>query len=142
MEDSMKRSGQVGLVLMGAATFVATFAAGSAVMAWQKPSYSAETAQSSAHSAAQNCTPRPDGTKDRDCEPVRRGFAYYLYPRWSAWSWGWGNSYEPMRRQDVALSNNPRSFTPTTGTVPASGGVERSGFGSSAKGSFRVSAGG
>lgn len=138
----MKRSGQVGLVLMGAATFVATFAAGSAVMAWQKPSYSAETAQSSAQSAVQSCTPRPDGTKDKDCEPVRRGFAYYLYPRWSGWSWGWGNSYEPIRRQEAALSNNPRSYTPANSMVPASGGVERSGFGSSAKGSFRVSAGG
>ena len=138
----MKRSGQVGLVLMGAATFVATFAAGSAVMAWQKPSHSAEAAQSSAQSVAQTCTPRPDGTKDKDCEPVRRGFAYYLYPRWSAWSWGWGNSYEPIRRQEAALSNNPRSYTPATSTVPAGGGVERSGFGSSAKGSFRISAGG
>jgi hypothetical protein len=138
MEEPMKRSGQVGLVLMGAAAFVGTFAAGSAVMAWQKqPSHSTETAQG----AAQTCTPRTDGTKD--CEPVRRGFAYYFYPRWSGWSsWGWGSSYEPMRRQDVALTNNPRGYTPTSGVVPAGGGVQRSGFGSSAKGSFRISAGG
>jgi hypothetical protein len=137
MEGEMKRSGQVGLVLMGAAAFVATFAAGSAVFAWQKqPSHATETAQG----AAQTCTPRTDGTKE--CEPARRGFAYYLYPRWSGWSWGWGSSYEPMRRQDVALSNNPRSYTPTSSAVPSGGGVERSGFGSSAKGSFRISAGG
>jgi hypothetical protein len=137
-EDSMKRSGQVGLVLMGAATFVATFAAGSAVMAWQKPSQAAQ-AQTQAV-ADQNCALRPD---NQNCQPQRRGFASYLYPRFtSGWSWGWGSSYEPMRRQDVALSNNVRSSTPTNSTVPGSGGVERSGFGSSAKGSFRISAGG
>ena len=132
----MKRSGQVGLVLMGAATFVGTFALGTAYFAWQKPSHAAgATAQ-----PAQSCTPQP-GTQT--CEPVRRGFAYYFYPRFtSGWSWGWGNSYEPIRRQDAALTNNPRSYTPRTSTVPVSGGIERSGFGSSAKGSFRVSAGG
>ena len=132
----MKRSGQVGLVLMSAAAFVGTFAAGSAVMAWQKPNQLAQ-AQTVAD---QNCAPRADGTKD--CQPQRRGFAYYFYPRWSGWSWGWGNSTEPTRRQVVALSNNPRSYTSANNTMPPGKGVERSGFGSSAKGSFRVSAGG
>jgi hypothetical protein len=127
----MKRSGQVGLVLMGAATFVGTFAAGTAYFAWQKPSHAAGA------QTAQSCTTRPDETQN--CEPARRGFAYYLFPR-SSWSWGWGNSYEP-RRQEAALSNNSRSYAPTS-TVPAGTVVERSGFGSTAKGSFRVSAGG
>ena len=129
----MKRSGSVGLVLMGATAFVGTFAAGTAYFAWQKPSHVVGAAQ-----VAQTCTQRPDGTQN--CEPARRGFAYYLFPR-SSWSWGWGNSYEP-RRQEAALSNNSRSYAPTTSTVPAGVVVERSGFGSSAKGSFRVSAGG
>jgi len=129
----MKRSGQVGLVLMGAATFVGTFAAGTAYFAWQKPSHAAAATQ-----ASQTCTPRADGTQT--CEPTRRGFAYYLLPR-SSWSWGWGSSYEP-RRQEAALSSNSRSYAPTTSTVPGGVAVERSGFGSSAKGSFRVSAGG
>jgi len=128
----MKRSGNVGLVLMGGVAFAATFAAGMTYFAWQKPSHAA-TAQ-----AAQSCTPQP-GTES--CEPVRRGFAYYFYPRWT-WSpgWGWGSSSEP-RRQNVALSNNPRSSIAPGSTV-FRGGVERSGFGSSARGSFRVSAGG
>lgn len=126
----MKRSGNVGLVLMGGAAFAATFAAGMTYFAWQKPSHAATAVQS-----AQSCTPQP-GTQT--CEPARRGFAYYFYPRWS---WGWGNANEP-RRQEAALSNNPRSATTTRSSVPASGGVERSGFGSSAKQSIRVSAGG
>jgi hypothetical protein len=128
----MKRSGNVGLVLMGGAVFAATFAAGTAYFAWQRPSHAAEATK------AETCTARPDGTQT--CEPTRRGFAYYLLPR-SSWSWGWGTSYEP-RRQEAALTNSSRSYVPTTSTVPAGAVVERSGFGSSAKGSFRVSAGG
>src|SRR6185295_6978904 len=121
----MKRSGNVALVLMGGAAFAATFAAGMTYFAWQKPSHAAGAVAQ----PAQSCTPQP-GTQT--CEPARRGFAYYFYPRFtSGWSWGWGNSYEPARRQEAALSNNPRSTasssTPTRSTVPASGGVERSG---------------
>ena len=129
----MKRSGNVGLVLMGSVAFAATFAAGMTYFAWQKPSHAATAAQ-----AAQSCTPEP-GTEN--CEPARRGFAYYFYPRWT-WSpgRGWGSSSEP-RRQRVALSNNPRSSMAPSSTV-VRGGIERSGFGSSARGSFRVSAGG
>lgn len=129
----MKRSGNVGLVLMGGAAFAATFAAGMTCFALQKPSHAA------AAQSVQSCTPQP-GTQN--CEPARRGFAYYFYPRFtSGWSWGWGTSYEPARRQDAALSGNPRSYTPASSTAPGSG-IQRSGFGSSAKGPFRVSAGG
>jgi len=130
----MKRSGQVGLVLMGAATFVATFAGGMAYFGWQKQSHAAQ-AQSVADQ--QNCTPRADGT--RTCEPQRRGYAYYFYPRWvHSWSWGWSSSSEPYSRtQTAALSNNSRSST------PAAGSTTRGGFGSTAgSGSYRVSAGG
>ena len=125
----MKRSGQVGLVLMGAATFVATFAAGTAYFAWQKPSHAAEATQ-----AAQTCTPRPDGTQN--CEPTRRGFAYYLYPRYFH-GWSWGSSTEPVRRE-AALTGNSRSVMPASET-----GVVRSGFGSTARSApIRMSAGG
>lgn len=133
----MKRSGQVGLVLMGAATFVATFAGGMAYFGWQKQSHAAQ-AQSVTD---QSCTPRPDGT--RNCEPQRRSISYYIYPRWvSGWSWGWSSSPEPYgRTQSAALSNNSRSHTPSS---PAAGGsTTRGGFGSTAgSGSYRVSAGG
>ena len=71
----MKRSENVGLVMMGGAAFAATFAVGMAYYAWQKPR---NAAQPQAAAAAQNCTTRPDGTQS--CEPARRGFGYYLLP--------------------------------------------------------------
>lgn len=131
----MKRSGQVGLVLMGAATFVATFAGGMAYFGWQKPSHAA---QAQSITEQQNCTLRPDGTQG--CQPQRRGYTYYFYPRWvHGWSWGWGSSTEPRSKtQTAALSNNSRSYSPavTSDTM-------RGGFGSTANsGSYRVSAGG
>jgi hypothetical protein len=122
----MKRSGNVGLVLMGGAAFAATFAAGMAYFAWQKPSHAAAQ-------PAQSCVPQPGA---QNCEPVRRGYAYYFYPRSYGWSWGWGTSSEP-RRQEAALSSNSRSYAPA-----ANSGTVRSGFGSTSKGYFRVSAGG
>jgi hypothetical protein len=67
----MKRSGQVGLVVMGAAAFVGTYASVAAYRASSAP-------QSAAQTAAQACTPRPDGTQN--CEPARRSFGYYLIP--------------------------------------------------------------
>jgi hypothetical protein len=129
----MKRSGQVGLVLMGAATFVATFAGGMAYFASQKPSHAAQ-AQSVADQ--QSCAPPADGT--RTCEPQRRSFTYYFYPRWvHGWSWGWSSSSDYSRTQTAALSNNSRS------SMPAAGSATRGGFGSTAgSGSYRVSAGG
>jgi len=130
----MKRSGQVGLVLMGAAAFAATFAGGMAYFAWQKPSHAAP-AQTAA--SAQNCTPRPDGTQN--CQQ-RRGYAYYFYPRWvSGWSWGASSSPEARpKSQSAALSNNARSYSPS-----ASSGTSRGGFGSTAQsGSYRTSSAG
>jgi hypothetical protein len=131
----MKRSENVSLVLMGAVAFAATFAGGMAYLASQKPSHAAQ-AQTAV--ADQSCTTRSDGTQD--CQPQRRGFAYYFYPRFSGWTWssGWGGgaSSEPIRR-DAALGGSRASYAP----APA-GGVVRSGFGSSARGSFRISAGG
>jgi hypothetical protein len=131
----MKRSENVGLVLMGAAAFAATFAGGMTYFAWQKPSHAAQ-AQAAVD---QTCTTRTDGTQD--CQPQRRGFAYYVFPHFTpgwTWSsgWGWGNSYDSSRGA-AALSNNSRTYAPTS-----SDGIQRSGFGSSARGSFRVSAGG
>jgi hypothetical protein len=128
----MKRSGNVGLVLMGAAAFAATFAGGMAYFGWQKPSHAATVP------TAQSCPQRADGTQN--CQPERRGYAYYFYPRWMpGWSWGWNSSPEPSSNtRSVALSNNSRSYTPS-----ADGGTVRGGFGSTAnRGSYRVSAGG
>src|SRR5258705_3471177 len=119
----MKRSENVGLMLMGGAAFAATFAGGMTYFAMQKPSHAA--AQS-----AQACTPRSDGTQN--CS-AQRGFTYYFYP--SHWSWGGGSSADPNRQQ-AALTSTSRT-TPTAAT-----GTERSGFGSTAESSFRVSAGG
>jgi hypothetical protein len=126
----MKRSGNVGLVLMGGVAFAATFAAGMTYFAWQKPSHAA--AQN-----AQSCVPQQGA---QACEPVRHGIAYYFYPRASSgwtWSsgWGWGSPSEP-HRQEAAFSGNARSYAPA-----ANGGTVRSGFGASG-GSFRMSAGG
>ena len=132
----MKRSENVGLVLMGAAAFAATFAGGIAHVAWQKPSQAAQAQMAT----EQPCDTRSTGTQE--CQPQRRGFAYYVFPHFTpgwTWSsgWGWGSSYEATR-QNAALSNNPRSYAPARG-----GGIERSGFGSTARGpSIRVSAGG
>jgi hypothetical protein len=132
----MKRSENVGLVLMGGAAFAATFAVGITYFVWQKPSY-ASGSQPAQAQTAQSCTPQP---RTQSCEPQRRGLAYYFYPRWSPWTWssrwGWGNSYT-VRRQDVALSSNTRGYSSAS-----PGSVERAGFGSSARGSFRVSPGG
>lgn len=125
----MKRSENVSWVVMGAVAFAATFGGGMAYFAMQKPNHAAQ-AQTAV--ADQQCTTRSDDT--RDCTPQRRSFAYYLVPRWS---WGWGTSSEPIRR-DVALSGSRTAYAP----APA-GGIERSGFGSTARSpSIRVSAGG
>ena len=123
----MKRSENVGLIVMGGAAFAVTFAAGMTYLAWQKSSH-ATPAQ-----AAQSCTPQPGA---QTCEPARRGFAYYLFPSWSS-------SREPARPQQASFSGNTRTASAShTSGASSSGGVERSGFGSNAKGSFRVSAGG
>jgi hypothetical protein len=132
----MKRSGNVGLVLMGGAAFAATFAAGMTYFAWQKPGHAAE-GQSAA--AAQNCVTRPDVTQN--CEPVRRGFAYYLVPSFfHGSSTASSASASAGTTQSAALTGNSRSFTPAA----SPSGTTRGGFGTTAQsGSFRrVSAGG
>jgi len=131
----MKRSENVGLMLMGAAAFAATFAGGMTYFASQKPSHAAQPQAA----VDQACTTRADATQD--CQPPRRSFAYYVFPHFApgwTWSsgWGWGSSYDSSRGS-AALSNNSRTYAPM-----GSGAVQRSGFGSSARGSFRVSAGG
>ena len=131
----MKRSGQVGLVLMGAAAFAATFAGGMAYFAWQRPS---QAAQEQTAASAQNCTTRPDGTQN--CQPARRGFAYYLFPSFSyGSSAGASGAAEPRpKSQSAALSNNARSYSPSV-----AGGTSRGGFGSTAQsGSYRTSSAG
>ncbi len=128
----MKRSENVGLVMMGGAAFAATFAVGMAYYAWQKP---ANAAQPQAAAAAQNCTTRPDGTQN--CEPARRGFGYYLLP---SFMYGAAASRaEPKRPQSAALTSHARASTPSV----SPSGTTRGGFGTTAQStSFRPSAGG
>jgi hypothetical protein len=118
----MKRSENVGLMLMGGAVFAATYAGGMTYMAMQRPSY-----------AAQSCTVAPNGTQT--CQQTSRGFTAYFYP--SHWTSGASSSTAAKPAQQAALTGTARA--PAT---PVSGGTERSGFGSSQKNSFRVSAGG
>jgi hypothetical protein len=132
----MKRSGTVGLVLMGGAAFTATFAAGMVYFAWQKPSHAA---QPQAVAAAQTCTTRPEGTQS--CQPQQRGFMYYLLPNfvYGGSRTTTASAPEPRRSQSAALTNNSRAYTPAT----SSSGAERGGFGTTAQSnSFRTSAGG
>jgi len=125
----MKRSENVGLVMMGGAAFAATFAAGMTYHAWQKPSHAGQP-----QAAAQTCTQRPDGTQS--CEPARRGFTYYLFPSWG--SSGSASASEAKRTSSAALTSNARA---STSVSPS--GTTRGGFGGTAQsGSFRVSAGG
>jgi hypothetical protein len=128
---TVKRSENVGLVLMGATAFAATFAAGMAYFAWQKPSQAAQAQAVTAES----CAARSD---NQNCQPERRGYASYLYPRFSGCSWGWSSGSEP-RTREVALTNG-RSLSASPG---ASSNTLRSGFGSTARStSIRISAGG
>jgi len=114
----MKRSGQVGLMLMGGAAFAATFAGGVGYLAWQKPGHAA---QPQAAAAAQNCTTRPDGTQN--CQPTQRGFAYYLLPRfiYGGSSTSVGNAPAP---QPAASASNapvlpqPAAFTNNAPSAP------------------------
>jgi hypothetical protein len=128
----VKRSENVGLIVMGAAAFAATFAGGMALVARQKPSHAAQPQTV----ADQRCTTRADGTQD--CQPQRRGFAYYLVPSF-VHGWSSGGSATKTVTREAALVGKPRSGA---ASVPNTG-VQRSGFGSTARGpSIRVSAGG
>ena len=130
----MKRSGNVGLVLMGGAAFAATFAAGTAYFAWQKPSHAA---QPQAAASAQTCTARPDGTQN--CQPARRGFSYYLFPSFGSSASASSAPDPKTRMQSAALTGNARAYGPAVD----SSATTRGGFGSTANsGSYRVSAGG
>lgn len=118
----MKRSENVGLLMMGGAVFAATFAGGMTYMAMQRPSY-----------AAQACTPAPN---TQSCQPASRGFTYYFYP--GHWGSSGNTAAAPQRQQQAALTSTSR----VAATPVSASGTERSGFGSSAKTSFRPSAGG
>ena len=113
----MKRSENVGLMVMGGAVFAATFAGGMTYMAMQRPSY-----------AAQTCTPAP-----RHAE-LPAGLARLHLLLSIRVNWGSSASTNAKPQQQAALTSTSR---PAATTVSASG-TERSGFGSSAKSSFRV----
>lgn len=132
----MKRSGNVGLVLMGAAAFAATFAVGTAYVAWSKP---AGAAPSTALAQPQSCATRPDGSQD--CPPRSRSFSYYFFPSHGFGWWSWGRSADAgTRPQAVALTNS--GSRPYAAVPGANTETVRSGFGSTARGFTRVSVGG
>ena len=129
---TVKRSENVGLVVMSGVAFAATFAAGMTYFAWQRPG---QAAQGQPQTVASSCA---SGADNQNCQPERRGYAYYLFPRFSGWSWGWSGGSEP-RTREVALTNG-RSISAPSG---ASSGTLRSGFGSTGRStSIRISAGG
>ena len=99
----MKRSENVGLMLMGGAVFAATFAGGMTYMAMQRPSY-----------AAQSCTPAPNGAQT--CQPASRGFTYYFYP--GHWTWGSSASASAKPQQQAALTNTSRPAANTSAPPP------------------------
>jgi hypothetical protein len=119
----MKRSGNVGLVLMGGVAFAATFAGGMAYLGSQKPSHAA--------AAAQTCTMRPDGTPN--CQPARRGFAYYLFPSFGSSASASSAPDPKARTQSAALTSPAVDSSSTT----------RGGFGTTAQsGSYRTASAG
>ena len=130
----MKRSGNVGLVLMGGVAFAATFAGGMAYLGWQKPSHAA---QPQAAAAAQTCTTRPDGTQN--CQPARRGFTYYLFPSFGSSASASSAPDPKARTQSAALTSNSRAYSPAVD----SSGTTRGGFGTTAQsGSYRTASAG
>ena len=133
----MKRSGSVALVVMGTAAFAASFAGGSAYLAWSKPSASAQPqVQTQAlASPQQNCTTRPDGT--RVCQNQSRSYGYHLF--WGGW--GSSNTAETrpqQKTQTAALAPAQRSYSPGVTTSDTA----RGGFGTVAHANMSKSAGG
>lgn len=140
----MKRSENVGLIVMGGAAFAVTFAAGMTYFAWQKPSQAAPQPVQAAAQPAQSCAQqsRSNSGANQNCQTPRSGFAYYLYPTWSSGSTtGSSSSSSEPRRQQAALTGTATSNA-RSGAPAASSGTVRNGFGSSAQGPFRLSAGG
>ena len=123
----MKRSENVGLVVMGGAAFAATFAAGMA--------YFAGRSRAMRGSRKRRRRPaRRAPTARRTAKPARRGFTYYLFPRW-------GRRLErscaraETQVESAALTSNPRASTPSA----SPSGTTRGGFGTTAQNaSFRA----
>ena len=116
----MKRSGSIGLIVMGAAAFSASYAGGHAYLAWQRPSQ------------PPSCVTRPDGTQD--CARPRSSSlrSYVHYPFFSsqpAATTAGAVDQTLGRRALVAPSNGPD-------------GAARRGFGSTAHMVAHASAGG
>jgi hypothetical protein len=113
----MKRSASLGLVVMGAAAFTASFAGGSAFLAWKNPAQ------------PQTCTPRPDGTQACSQPRTSNGGARFVYLPSSS---GISTTAAPV----VGSAN---AAAPA---LAVKDGTARRGFGASAKTAFRGSAGG
>ncbi|NVO17911.1 MAG: hypothetical protein HXX10_28150 [Rhodoplanes sp.] len=143
----MKRSNTVTLALMGTASFAASFAAGSAFLAWTKPATPPAAAVAAGPAAAQvaaavpvgsaasrpTCTIRPDGSQS--C------------PSSSSWTtahvWGPAWLYPSGMRGGSATATNlvstgAQAFGPSRTGLPD--GAARGGFGSTSRGMAHASA--
>lgn len=121
----MKRS--VNMALMGVAAFTASFAGGSAYLAWQKPSQ------------AQSCTTKPDGTQSCTSTRTPAGVARYVYI--SSFPDRAAASTPSPARTDTAAPMRPSAAVAAAAPADQQRTVRR-GFGASAKTAFRSSAGG
>jgi hypothetical protein len=119
----MKRSSNVSLVVMGTLAFTASFAGGSAFLAWQNPTPS------------QSCVTAADGTQNCATARSSSGFTRYFhfYP---------SSFYGPTAVPSSQLANTgtrAASFAPAVGSGAADG-TARGGFGASARGAAHASA--
>jgi hypothetical protein len=115
----MKRSSSITLVAMGAASFVASFVAGNAVLNWMTPS------------TKQVCTTLADGTKScRNTTTRASSFTYYIT---RPFYYGTAEDRTTPKAQFANTSATSRTGAPATTT--------RGGFGSIA-GQAHASAGG
>jgi hypothetical protein len=110
----MKRSSNISLVVMATFAFAASFAGGTAFLAWQKPG------------PGQNCTTAPDGTRTCASGGYGRYFGYSVLS---------GRTATAAPATPLAGSSSP----PLAGTPTA---ASRGGFGASGRLIARASAAG
>lgn len=123
----MKRSSNITLVVMGTLAFTASFAGGSAFLAWQKPTQ------------PQNCTTTAAGPQGCPTPRSSTGFAHYFH--WFPASYYERTANAAPARQLADSRSRMASGAATTGA----GGIDaasRGGFGASGRMAFRGSAAG
>jgi hypothetical protein len=118
---SMKRSSNISLIVMSTLAFTATFAGGSAFLAWQGPTQS------------QSCTTAADGTQT--CAPARSSSGFTRY-------FGFHSPIFSERTAAPAsqLANTGPKLVSGAPAIRAVDDTARGGFGASARAAFRGSA--